>query len=394
MTSTEFNPRPNAQQELRQLASALADSYDTIVFLEEAVQQLLGCEQLQDILPVLHEACRIVGARSAGLYLDGAWLTPMPPWLRSLPTPITATRRHGGQPVLMVPFEGGWSVFWDRADDFQSSDERIALTFGRLVSNTRAAIQARAERFKSAQTELETNLATQLWRSVMLDRQTQLPGYRWRAWYETARGIGGDFYLIAQRWVLLGDIGGKGLRAALFACMFDAAARVAVHEADVAASLERALLDDLQRSDMSCTLFGARLEENGWLRYFNLGHPSAYIYRVETGRIEALTTTALPLGGVKQERFITHSVEMRPGDLLLCYTDGLTGAHRATGVPAMAGSPAGTERFGSARLEILLSAARNPEQLLSSIRGALQSWTVDDDICIVALQRDPEEATP
>ena len=265
---------------------------------------------------------------------------------------------------------------------FQRGDERIALTFGRLVSNARAAIQSRAERLETAKSESETNLATQLWRSVMLDRQTELPGYRWRAWYETARGVGGDFYLIAEHWLLLGEISGKGLPAALFACMFDAAARVAVHEADVAEALQRALLGDLKRSGMSCTLFGARLEENGWLRYFNLGHPSAYIYRVETGRLEALQATALPMGVTQQERFATHAVEMHPGDLLLCYTDGLTGAHRATDLT-------GTERFGSARLETLIASARNPEQLLSSIRNALQPWTVDDDICIVALQRDP-----
>jgi serine phosphatase RsbU (regulator of sigma subunit) len=388
MTSslTAFSPSLDSQQELRQLAAALADSYDTIVFLEEAVQQLLGCERLEDILPVLQTACRIVGAESAGLYLDGAWLTAMPQWVRALPAPSSALRRHAGQPVLMVPFEGGWSVFWGRDDDFQNSDERIAVTFGRLVSNARAAIQSRAERLEAAKNELETSLATQLWRSVMLDRQTELPGYRWRAWYETARGVGGDFYLVAQRWLLLGDMSGKGLPAALFACMFDAAARVAVHEADVAESLQRALLTDLQRSGMSCTLFGARLEENGWLRYFNLGHPSAYVYRVETGRLEALKATALPLGGVRQERFVTHTVEMRPGDLLLCYTDGLTGAQRTT-------DSAGMECFGTTRLETLISAARNPEQLLSSIRNALQPWTVDDDICIVALQRDPQEAT-
>jgi serine phosphatase RsbU (regulator of sigma subunit) len=375
----------SAQQELRHLVSALADSYDAIVFLERAVQHLVGCEQIEDILPVLQEARRTVGARSAGLYLEGAWLTGMPEWLRALPAPLKPGRRHAGQPVLMVPFEGGWSVFWGRDGDFQNSDERIAVTFGRLVSNARSAIQNRAERLESAKSEVETNLATQLWRSVMLDRQTELPGYRWRAWYETARGVGGDFYLIAERWLLLGDISGKGLPAALFACMFDAAARVAVHEADVAESLQRALMSDLERSGMFCTLFGARLEENGWLRYFNLGHPSAYIYRVETGRLEALKATAPPLGVMKLERIVMHAVEMRPGDLLLAYTDGLTEAHRITDV-------AGTELFGSARLETLISSARNPEQLLSSIRNALQPWTVDDDICIVALQRDPDES--
>ncbi len=380
--------------ELRSMAAALAESYDQIVFLERAVGLTVGLRHPVECLEVLEEARSTMGALGAAISVCGAWLDIVPDWLRDQPRPdrpqlsvAHAAFNEGPSSVLFVPFEGsfgeGWTAFWDRPGGFGAAEVRLAQTLGRLVSSALEASAARARQARLERQAHERELANDLWREIMLDRPAALPGYVWSAHYEPARSVGGDFYVLADDWLLLGDISGKGMPAAVFACMFAAAAPLAAREKDVPAAFDRALGGDLERAGMFCTLFGAQLLADGRLRYFNLGHPPAFVRRARDGRLEALSSTAPPLGASSGDAYLVREVMLEPGDLVFAYSDGVTEARQET--------LEHFELFGPERLEAALERVDTPESALESVRRALDLWSVDDDLCAVAVLYRPEE---
>ncbi len=373
--------------ELRSMALALAESYDQVVFLERAVGLTVGLRQPVECLEVLEEARLTMGARGAAISVSGSWLDVVPDWLRDQPRPdrpqlSMPSTDQIEQPlsVLFVPFEGpfgqGWTAFWNRVGGFGAAEVRLAQTLGRLVSSALEALEASARQARFERQAHERELANDLWREIMLERPAMLPGYAWSAHYEPARSVGGDFYVLADDWLLLGDISGKGMPAAVFACMFAAAAPLAVREHDVPAAFDRALGGDLERAGMFCTLFGAQLRADGRLRYFSLGHPPALVRRARDGRLESLPATAPPLGAASGEPYLVREVHLEPGDLVFAYSDGVTEAHQET--------LEHFELFGLERLKAALERADTPAAALERVRRALDLWSVDDDLCAVA----------
>ena len=195
---------------------------------------------------------------------------------------------------------------------------------------------------------LDLKLARQVQESFLPEQLPQVPGYEFYAYYEPAQEVGGDYYDFIplppdQRRlaVVLGDVAGKGLSAALLMARLSAEARSCfLSLADPAVAI--AVLNNLiyqyaSRTDRFVTLAAAVLDATTHtLTFVNAGHPPPLIYRHATGNLEEATTedaSGLPLGVDQSFAYRSHQVELHPGDCVLLYSDGVTDQMDEQNVP-------------------------------------------------------------
>jgi sigma-B regulation protein RsbU (phosphoserine phosphatase) len=182
-------------------------------------------------------------------------------------------------------------------------------------------------------------LARTLQQTLIPPQPPRIPGLEVAAVYRPAGDgaeVGGDFYDVYQvgdDWVVvLGDVSGKGVDAAVVTSLIRYAGRgIAARVTDPSEVLYE--LNDVLRAhdtDRFCTVAMLRLshDDDGWqvLASFG-GHPPALL-RGPSGSVSALGTPGSRVGILDDVAFTTARVRLSPGDTLVLYTDGVTDAQR------------------------------------------------------------------
>jgi serine phosphatase RsbU (regulator of sigma subunit) len=206
-----------------------------------------------------------------------------------------------------------------------------------------------------------------------------------------ARVVGGDYYDFldlgpGRLGIVIADISGKGIAAALLMANLQANLRsqyaVALEDSHRLLQSVNRLFYENTPEDRFATLFFAEYDDaSRCLRYANCGHNPPLLLRAN-GELQRLGATATVLGVFKDWKCAVEEVSLRPGDVLLIYTDGITEAPDLTG-----------EEFGESRLlEILRSHPQVlVEALLSLILAAVQEFSganqADDLTLLIAQAR-------
>lgn len=273
--------------------------------------------------------------------------------------------------------------FSDSRRKFTEHDIRLLQSVGREVGI------ALENAFLHEQT---VNIAMTLQRSLLPPKNPRFPGFAFGACYKSATTqalIGGDFYdlfdLEGDRLaIVIGDVAGHGVQAASLTALAKTTIRAfALEEASPRSIATRAnkLISQSIEKDQFITAFIAILETSGKLTYVNCGHTTPLIFR-SPDQIIALEQRALPLG--LSEIFTCadeESVFLRPNDLLLLYTDGVTEARRFR------------EFFGEQgviyflRNNAFLHAARIPDELCQTVEEFCGA-TLVDDLAIISIKRE------
>lgn len=215
-------------------------------------------------------------------------------------------------------------------------------------------------------------------------------GVEVRAKMRPAREVGGDFYdfflLDADRLaIVIGDVCGKGMPAALFMAVVVTVLRTVAHEeADAASTIARsnALLSrDNAASMFATTFFGVLNLRSGTLEYCNCGH-NAPVHLSATGEPSRLAATGLPLALFADLPPAVASIQLNPGDDLFLFTDGVTEAVNHS-----------QNEFGESLLVETLLSNRNLttveliSRLLASVDSFAQGEEQADDITCLAIRR-------
>ena len=235
--------------------------------------------------------------------------------------------------------------------------------------------------------ELELAHAIQM---GMLPREfPKRPEFELFARLRPARSVGGDLYdflLVDDHlWLIVGDVSGKGVGAALFMAVTRTLFRaVAPGEASLAGALSRMnreLARDNERS-MFVTAFLARLDlRSGGLEYANAGHNLPYRLAAGSGPLPIEGARGLPLGAFAESEYTTEHLRLDPGELLFLHTDGIVEAFDAGG-----------QAYGEARLEETLrglsgrAAEEVVEGTLASLAAFVAGAPASDDITVMALR--------
>ena len=217
-----------------------------------------------------------------------------------------------------------------------------------------------------------------------------LPGWQLMPYYQPAREVGGDFYDIfvfadGRLGLVIGDVSGKGVPAALVMATVHTMLRTAV-QGMLAPGEVLARVNDLLATEipagMFVTCFYALLDPgSGRLRYANAGHEPPY--RQHGGSVTELWATGMPLGLMPGSCYEEQEATLAPGESLLFYSDGLVEAHSLS-----------REMFGFPRLQKLLEVHPDAPSLIGFLLGELQrftgeGWEQEDDVTLLLLQRLP-----
>jgi phosphoserine phosphatase RsbU/P len=206
-----------------------------------------------------------------------------------------------------------------------------------------------------------------------------------------ARDVGGDFFdlipLADGRVALgVGDVCGKGVPAALFMGITRTLIRINLREnPDLPGAIVKAnafLADNNAGQQFATALYAAYDPRSGALEYCNCGHLPGLIRR-PGGAVEALSVGGLPVGLFESMKITVSQVQLRPGDLFLLYTDGVTEAEDPE-----------ARQFGEDRLEGLLakkghgaSASQWIARIEAAVREFARGRSQFDDITCLALRR-------
>ncbi|MDR2786752.1 MAG: SpoIIE family protein phosphatase [Candidatus Accumulibacter sp.] len=212
-----------------------------------------------------------------------------------------------------------------------------------------------------------------------------------------AREVGGDLYdyfMISERelCVVIGDVSGKGVPAALFMAISRTLVRSAARDETDPGRMMRMINNQLAENNpnlMFVTLFLAILDcDNGELRYVNAGHPPPILI-TKDGAARRLEGRGGPACGVLENAsYRASSVRLAPGEILLGYTDGITEAVNGEG-----------EQYGEARLlENMGHPARNAQEAAVCLLADIEAFTAGtepfDDITLIAVQLSSSRLEP
>jgi serine phosphatase RsbU (regulator of sigma subunit) len=268
-----------------------------------------------------------------------------------------------------------------------SSDEfgKLAEAFNRMAYEL-SLHQQRLLRQERLRKELE--MCRRIQEDLLPREPLRDPGVEARGISIPAREVGGDFFNYfsvapGRVAVVVGDVSGKGVGAALLMANVQATLRARLPlESDLAH-----LADHLDREieaatppEVYLTLFMAIIAPaEGELRYVSAGHEAQYVLRGREG-LEALESTGRPIGLLPGAGYVESRVALRPGEGLFLFTDGLTEAENPAGEP-----------FGDRLREILLAYPdREPEELLAALETAVREHQrgveLADDATMVALR--------
>ncbi len=296
---------------------------------------------------------------------------------------------YGDMTNIRTAMNRGAFDFVTKPIDFNDLEVTINKTLGHLELIKRAAVEH--EQLVAVRSDL--NVATRIQRSILPSRFPAFPNrpeFQIFAQMVPAKEVGGDFYDFFfidddQLAVVIGDISGKGVPAALFMAVTRTFIRsTAIQRAEPGECLRRVngmLIPDSDTSMFATVFYGVLNAKTGELRYSNGGHNPPYLVRCDGSVAQLGSTPGTLLGMLPNVEYGTATVAMHPGDLLFLYTDGVT--------EAMNGA---RELFEEPRLEQSLQGiqAVGITDVLQRIQGELErfcdSAPQSDDITMMALK--------
>jgi len=235
--------------------------------------------------------------------------------------------------------------------------------------------------------ELEAGRAVQ--RALMPEANPIISG--WEVWLFTrsANHVGGDLVdcvpIDDRRFgIVLGDVAGKGLPAALLMAKLQATVRALASESTSLATLgeqtNRILCRDGLSNRFATMVYVNVTANSGSVAVLNAGHPPPLVLR--NGRVEELPRGAIAMGILPDARFFETPVELGDGDALVIFSDGVTEAMNVS-----------DEFFGDERLRGRLlglggmDASGIGTEVVADVDEFVGDTRPHDDLSLVVLRR-------
>jgi sigma-B regulation protein RsbU (phosphoserine phosphatase) len=302
--------------------------------------------------------------------------------------------------IFCRPFDQALAVVSNVAFPMIMANAAGMCVFAFMVENLQNERKMQAERdtlmreIERKNTELA--IAAEIQQSFLPDTIAQIEGYEIAARSVMAKEVGGDFFDViplevvpigkGQLGVMIADVSGKGIPAALFMALSRIVVRVNAtwygRRPEAAIRDANTIIANDSKSGMFVTLFYGFLDsDNRTLTYVNAGHNPPLHFRAADGTLEELAATGIAMGVIDDAEYSQVNVQMVPGDVLVLYTDGITEAENTA-----------LEMFGVERLEkiILASHQVSANDLSQEILDAVKAFTGDhpqsDDITLMVIR--------
>jgi serine phosphatase RsbU (regulator of sigma subunit)/catechol 2,3-dioxygenase-like lactoylglutathione lyase family enzyme len=275
-----------------------------------------------------------------------------------------------GVRFTLPPMEPPWGSGQTRYAVFEDVDGNSfsVIEFDEATRTLEAERRTQAARLEAErQAAHDLSIAKQVQTRLFPQRQPLIRTLLYAGICHPARTVGGDYYdfldLGSRRLgLVLADIAGKGIGAALLMANLQAALRSQCATAweqpeRSLRSVNQLLYENTAEGDYATLFFAEYDDDTRKLRYSNCGHPPALLLRGDES-VERLGATCTVVGLFEKWDCALEERQLAPGDAILLYTDGVTEALSGEG-----------EEFGEERL--LEAARQHREQSVPELLVAL-----------------------
>ena len=274
---------------------------------------------------------------------------------------------------------------------FQEADVALVLSLASQLGMALGYARLHATLVERELVERDMALARRIQQQFLPEGRLELPGFSAAVEYRPAQGVSGDFYdriaLDGGRVaVIVGDVSGKGVSAALYAAKLMTDLRYqALGQVDPGAILSRAnqVLAGRDHEGMFATVAVAVIEPaRGSVVLASAGHPPPFVRRAG-GEVAAIGEPGgAPLGLDPRARFAEYTCDLQPGDALVLYSDGIIEALDAN-----------QALFDEARtMAAIRYSDGTVDGILQSLRQAIEAFVgrapQSDDVTLVCVRRD------
>ncbi|HYB95592.1 MAG TPA: SpoIIE family protein phosphatase [Vicinamibacterales bacterium] len=261
--------------------------------------------------------------------------------------------------------------------------DTLATEAGVAIENARLY----RETLEKARIEHELKIAAEIQKALLPE------GDRSGAFFESAgtsvqaRAIGGDFFDMqdmpdGQFGFLVGDVAGKGPAAALLTAkilgIFSAFVSVGDSPEQTVDHINKVLTRRAIDARYATLLYG-QLSADGKLRFCNAGQNPPLIFG--DGGLRRIECGGMPVGLFEMAPYSCDTLEMRPGDTMVLYSDGVTEAHNVAG-----------EEFGEARMvEVMKATHGQPatvvlDSLITAVKTFAHGAEQYDDVTAMVVK--------
>jgi PAS domain S-box-containing protein len=202
------------------------------------------------------------------------------------------------------------------------------------TSNQEITKQRQALQLNHNRMQQELRQARLVQKALLPGRIPEMGGIQLAASYLPVAHIGGDFYDFfpvdpSRMGILLGDVSGHGIPAALLSALFLTTLRnlrsLTPTPDLLLRTANQALIDilpDGKYASLFCCLYDTTHHQ---LTFSSAGHPPAFLLRAEDGQPQQLQTRGMVVGMFTEpiQPYENGIIELRAGDKLLFYTDGI-----------------------------------------------------------------------
>ncbi len=241
----------------------------------------------------------------------------------------------------------------------------------------------------------EVRLAGEIQASLLPNVMPEMKGWQISVAIHPARETSGDFFDIIplesnRIGIVIADVLDKGIGPAIYMALSRTLIRTYATEFEaqpdvVFYAVNERILQDTTANLFVTTVYGILETFTGWFTYSNAGHNPPYLVSMQNAAEPiALESDGIPLG-IDEATWESHKIQIKPGDTLVLYTDGITEAQNEDG-----------DFFKTERLLAIIkqNLDKSAEELQRSILDAVYKFIGDnpqsDDITLVILKRNPE----
>ena len=300
------------------------------------------------------------------------------PDVRKNPNYINArseTRSEMVAPIISnTEVIGVFDLESDELNAYSEDDLEVLMLLASQVAIIIEKVMLHEQLIEKKRLQGQLEVARQVQLELLPANDPQLEGYDVSAYNFPTEEVSGDYYdwvriYDDQIGLVIADVSGKGVPAALLMAFLRASLRAATHigySPHISmAKVNYLLWESIERNQFVTAFYGILDVTNKTLTYTNAGHNPPILLK-QNGDLSFIDRGSIPLGMFRDTRYHEYYLTTEPGDVLMLYTDGVTEAQNPQG-----------EEFGRERLAQAVKTNRQlgASELITAVHTEVLEWT-------------------
>ena len=381
--------------DLQEVLNLVMDTLDSLIPYDAAGIFVVKCED-KDVVPPGDEPCVFKSEAVRGYDIDelsdlhlklgegfigSVAVSGKPiisPDVRQDPVYVNARDRTRSEMVAPIISNdeviGVFDLESDQFNAYSEDDLDVLMMLASQVAIIIEKVMLHEQLIEKKRLEGQLEVARQVQLELLPARDPELIGFDISAYNFPTEEVSGDYYdwvriYDDQIGVVIADVSGKGVPAAILMAFLRASLRAATHigySTHISmAKVNYLLWESIERNQFVTAFYGILDAQKRTLAYSNAGHNPPLLLNAD-GTSRFIEKGEQPLGMFRETRYHQYYLDFQPGDVLVLYTDGATEANSPTG-----------EEFGRERLARAVQNVydRPAREMIASLQMEILEWT-------------------